>query len=176
MNRYDSNQSNCTLRRRVACARGVALFDLVEPNGTERGYSWSFVPFLGRKLCLGPPRILGLASQTNTNDNLLHMPRHNNSVLVRAKCALPSTVMSASIKQDFICAFGRAIRSSRRIRRGPTQILPLPRKLFFPGCMLSVRCRQPIKYFPVGSLQCSLERVKTRPQYARHLNMPAGCP
>ena len=24
------------------------------PNGTERGCSWSFVPFLGKKPCLGP--------------------------------------------------------------------------------------------------------------------------
>ena len=52
------------------------------PNGTERGRSWSFVPFLGKKTCLGPCRMLVLASQMSTSDNLLHMPRHNSSVLV----------------------------------------------------------------------------------------------
>ena len=43
--------------------------------------------------CLGPSRILGLASEISTNDNLLHMPRHNYSVLVRKKCPPPSTAM-----------------------------------------------------------------------------------
>ena len=78
--------------------------DLGEPEGTERGCSWSFVPFLGKKSCLGPPRILGLASQVTTSGNLLRMPRHSNSVLVRKAYPPPSTVMSISIKQDFIWA------------------------------------------------------------------------
>ena len=80
------------------------LFDLVEPEGTERGCSWPFVPFLDKKSCLGPSRMLGLASLISTNDNLLHMPRHSNSVFVREMCPPPSSVMSISIKQYFICA------------------------------------------------------------------------
>ena len=46
--------------------RVLTLFDLVEPEGTERGCSWPFVPFLGKKACLGPSRILSLASQITT--------------------------------------------------------------------------------------------------------------
>ena len=48
--------------------------------------------------------MLGLASLISTNDNLLHMPRHSNSVFVREMCPPPSSVMSISIKQYFICA------------------------------------------------------------------------
>ena len=47
---------------------------------------------------------MGLVSQISTNDNLLGMPRRNNSVLVRNKYPPLSTVMSISIKEDFICA------------------------------------------------------------------------
>ena len=54
-------------------------------------------------LYLGPSRILGLASQISTNDNLSRTPRHNNSVSC-AKCQPPSTVMSTSIKQYFFYA------------------------------------------------------------------------
>ena len=43
-------------------------------------------------------------SHIRTNGNRLRMPRHSNSVLVRKTCPPPSTVMSISIKQDFICA------------------------------------------------------------------------
>ena len=71
-------------------------------NGT--GCSWPFVPFLGKKTCLGPSRILGLASQISTNDNLLRMPRAQQQRVVRKMCPLPFTVMSISIKQYFICA------------------------------------------------------------------------
>ena len=53
---------------------------------------------------MDPFRILGLASQIATNDNLLRMPRHSNSVLVRKTCPPPSAVMSTSIKQYFIGA------------------------------------------------------------------------
>ena len=67
------------------------------------------VPTVGQKPCLGLSRILGLASRISTKDNLLHMPRQNNSVLVRNMCPPPSTaVMPISIKQDIICA--RSVR------------------------------------------------------------------
>ena len=83
----------------------------MEPDETRRGCLWPFVPFLGKKSCLGRSRILDVASQISTNDNLLRMPQHNSSVLVRNKCPPPSTVMSISIKKT-ICArsvgpFGR---------------------------------------------------------------------
>ena len=100
--------------------RVLTLFDVVEPEGTERGCSWPFVPFLGKTSCLGPSRIFGSASQITTNDNLLRVPQHSNSVMVRKTCPPPSTVMSISIKQGFICGrsvgpFGRAVRSGRSI-------------------------------------------------------------
>ena len=131
---------------------------------------------------------MGLASQINTNDNLLHMPRHNNNVLVRNKCPPPSTVISISIKHDFICArsvgpcsppekekrvrhvfflslencfsraawnlfdFGNQLVPTHLANNMPfgsfqcsleglrhALILPLPRKLFFWGCMESSR-------------------------------------
>ena len=75
------------------------LWNQKERNEAAHGRS-----FLDKKSCLGPSRILGLAKQMSTNDNLLHMSRHSNSVLVRKMCPPPSTVMSISIKQDFICA------------------------------------------------------------------------
>ena len=104
----------CSSHRRV-----LTLFDL-EPEGTERGCSWPFVPFLGKKSCLGPSRILGLASQITTNDNILRMHAAAKQQRVVRKMSLPpSTVMSISIKQYFIlCPFGRAVRSSSRRRRG----------------------------------------------------------
>ena len=78
----------------------------MEPEGTERGRSWPFVPFLSKNSCFGPSIILGLDSQITTNDNLSRMPRHSN-MLVRSKCPPPSTAMSICIKQVFIC--GRSV-------------------------------------------------------------------
>ena len=89
--------------RRVS-GRVLTVFGLVETEGTERGCSWLFVPFLGKISCLGPSIILGLACQITTNDHLLRMPRHSNSVLVRKTCPPPSAVMSISIKQDYTWA------------------------------------------------------------------------
>ena len=87
----------------------------IRPCGTERnrtGRSMLFrsVPtacssIVSKKTCLGPSRILSLASQISSNHGLLHMPRrhdprHNSSVLlVCTKGPLPSTAMSIVIKQ-----------------------------------------------------------------------------
>ena len=58
-----------------------------------------------QKSCLGPSRILGLASKTSTNDNLLRMAPHNNSVFVeKGMCPPPSTVTSIATKQYYISA------------------------------------------------------------------------
>ena len=74
----------------------------MEPEGTERGCSWPFVSFLGKKKsCLSPSRILGLASQITTNDNLFRMPRpRHNSVLVRHKCPPPPAAVIVSISTN----------------------------------------------------------------------------
>ena len=78
----------------------------VRPCGTGRNGTRLFmvvrsVPEV-KKSCLGPSRILGLASQATTNGNFLRMPRF--SMWVRKTCPTPSAVMSISIKQYFICA------------------------------------------------------------------------
>ena len=69
----------------------------MEPEGTERGCSWPFVPFL-----LG--KILGVASQITTNDNLFGHATAQQQQVARTLCPPSSTVMSISIKQCFICA------------------------------------------------------------------------
>ena len=147
----------------------LTLFDLAEPKGTERGCSWSFVPFLGKKSCLGPSRILGLASQISPNDNVLHMPRQNNSVLVRNKCPPPSTVMSISIKQDLLCA--RAVWPfSPPEKKGVQHML----FLFLENCFSRAAWNLfdvgnqsvPIHLasdLPFGSFQCSLEAGQDTP-------------
>ena len=95
----------------TSSGRVLTPFDLAEPEGTERGCSWPFVPFLEKKSCLSPPRILGLASQITTNDNLLRMPRHSNSVLVLVSTSI---YCDANLHQTilYLCPFGRAVRPS----------------------------------------------------------------
>ena len=44
----------------------LTLPESMVTRGTERGCLWSFVPFLSKKTCLGPRRILGLASRIGT--------------------------------------------------------------------------------------------------------------
>ena len=126
------------------------------------------VPFLGNKSCLGPSRILNLASQIGTNDNHLRMPRHNNSVLVRTKRPPPSTVMSISIKQDFTGA--RTVGPF-----GPTKEKGVHHLSLFSGCMESIRGHQSVpthlaNNISFGSFQCSLSAlckvVMTRPDYS----------
>ena len=95
-------------------AQGVSQLYSTSWDGTERNedvHGRLFRSSVGIKTCVSPSRTCGFASQISTNDNISHMQRHN-SVLVRSKCPPPSTVMSISIKQDFICArsvglFGR---------------------------------------------------------------------
>ena len=120
--------------------------------------------------CLGPSRILGLASQTSTNENRLHMPRHNNSVLVRNECPPPSTVMPISIKQDFIFTRSGGPFCPPEEEIGVQHMFFLFLENCFRGphgiCSMSATNQYQRIWknnIPFGSFQCSLERVKTRP-------------
>ena len=114
--------------------RILTLFDLVEPEGTERGCSWPFVPFLDKKSCLGPSRILGLASLISTNDNLF---AHATTQQQRVLCALrvqPHLIYSDVHRHQtriYLCPFGSAVRSSLKKKGGPTHVLPLPTENWF---------------------------------------------
>ena len=123
--------------------RVLTLFDLVEPEGTERGCSWPFVPFLDKNR-LGPSRILGLVNQISMNDNLLRMPRNSNSVSC-AKCVHLHLLWCQSPSNNTLFVPVRLDRSVLlKNKKGSNTCFPVPRKLFFSGCTGSVRCRQPI--------------------------------
>ena len=105
----------------------------MEPDGTERSYSWPFMPFLGKKnrVWVHPESWASPAKPAQTMTSL-RMPRHNNSMFVRRKCRPPSTVMSIAIKQDFSCARSVGRFGPPEEEKGVnTHVLPLPRKIAF---------------------------------------------
>ena len=132
-----------------------------------------FVPFQGKKWALGPCRILGLASQINTNGNLLRIP-HNHSMVVRVWCPPPSTVVSSSLYRGHLCARSVGPFSPPKQDKGGQPIIfPPPRltvsraawNLFvFHNDSVQIRLAN---NFPFGSFQCSLEGVETCPS-SRH--------
>ena len=126
----------------LSSGRVLTLFDLVEPYGTERGCSWSFVPFRGKKPCLGPSRIFGIASLISIS--FLRMPRHNNSVLVRYKGPPSSTVMSTSIKQGYICVRSVGPFGPPKEKAVQHMFSLFLAKCFSRAVLEHVRCREPV--------------------------------
>ena len=95
-------------------------------SGTERGCSWSFVPFLSKKTCSGPCRILGPASRIGTNG--IFCTCHGK--------LLPTSIFGGVRLHQIICylfPIGWAVRSSQTRKRGATRLLPLPRYTVFLG-------------------------------------------
>ena len=143
----------------------------MEPEGKERGRSWPFVPFLGKKSWLGPSRTLGLASQISTNDNLFAHSTPQQQRVLRKMCPPPSTVMSISIKQNTLCSFGRAVRSSWRRKRGQHTCSSSSYKTVFLGlhgiCSMSATNQYQFIWQVIShSVRSSAlwRRVKTRPK------------
>ena len=167
-----SNKNSFQGRGRIRACLNPIRPCVTERNGTRLFMVVRSVPTVGKNPCLGPSRILAFASQISTNDNLLHMPRRNNSMLVRKKCPPPSTVMSISVKQDFICA--RSVGPF-----GPSEEKEVHHTffLFLDNCFSRAAwylfdVGNQSKYqliwhqntIPFGSFQCSLKGVKTRPK------------
>ena len=96
-------------------------------SGTERGCSWSFVPFQCKNTCLVPCRILALASLNSRNGQVCTC--HDSKTILCANwCPRPSSVVSIYIKRDAICSrsigpFGPPKEEGRRC----ATLLPLPR-------------------------------------------------
>ena len=72
-------------------------------SGTGRGCSWSFVPFLCKRTCLGPCSIRGLAGRISTN-GIFCTWHDTNTLLCATWCPRPSSVVSIYIKRDAICS------------------------------------------------------------------------
>ena len=137
-------RGHCTLKEFGVLCSNQPVF--TQPNGTERGYVFLVVRSVpGKKPCLGPCRILVLASQTNTNGNLLRMsrrhdtttttPRHNNSsVFIRnhsSSVHLHLQCRPSPSNKTCLCPFGRAVRSSQRKGfQGLTLPLPTSKTVF----------------------------------------------
>ena len=122
----------------------------MEPDGTERSYSWPHVPFLGKKSCFDPSRILGLASKSLRT--ITFCARHATATacwrLVRNECPPPSTaVMSISIKQDFFGARSVGPFGSPMQRRG----VPNVQHMFLPYLYRALLSRAEWNLFDVGS-------------------------
>ena len=85
-------------------------------------YCKLFVPFLSKKMCLGPCRILGLASRIGTNGIFCTCPTTN-------WCPHPSIFGGVHLHKiiRYLFPFGRAVRSPQTGKRGATLLLlPLP--------------------------------------------------
>ena len=100
---------------------------------TERGCSWTFVPFLSKKICSDPCRVLGLTSRIGTN-----------GIFCTYQGKLVSTSIFGGVHlRQIICylfPFDRAVRSSQKRKRGATLLLSLPRyNTVFLGCTESLR-------------------------------------
>ena len=97
-------------------------------------------------------------AKMSTNDNFVRMPRHNYSYSA-CVCATSVHLHLQRCQSPSNKAFFVPVQSGRSVglfgapeeeKWGPTDALPLPRKLFFSGCMESVRCRQPISVNAAG--------------------------
>ena len=85
-------------------------------SGTERSCSWSFVPFLNNRTCLGPCRIPGLASRIGTN-GIFCIYRFCHGKFVS------TPIFQYAHLHQILCylfPLGRAVRSSQTRKRGAT--------------------------------------------------------
>ena len=125
------------------CVR--ACLNSIRPCGTGRNGTRLFMSIRSvprKKILFVSIQNLGPRQPNHYQRCPFRMPRHN-SVFVRNTCPPPSTVMSIAIKPDFICA--RSVRpfGLPTEEKGAQHMffLLLYRKMFFSGCMESVRCR-----------------------------------
>ena len=114
--RGDSSTSESFVQ--VRCSQNAATQIQLPPksmwtSGTERVFSWSFVPFQTKQTCLDPCRFQGRASRIGPKGIF---------------CTCQGEIMSLSIfggayLHQIIChmlLFGRAVRSSQKRKRGAT--------------------------------------------------------
>ena len=111
---------------------------------TERGRSWSSVPFLRQKPCLGPCRILGLANRVSNTNGILfvRMPRHSTRFVSAIGVHVRVHLRWCPNPRCYACPFGqRAVRSSERSKRGTCNTCFSSSKMysFSRGCTGSIR-------------------------------------
>ena len=130
----------------TALGLGVAsrCQDLVGPNGTERGCSWSFVRFLGKNRGWVHAEYWPLPAKSVRT--VTFCTCHDTtaacwsaiSVHLHLQCSSPSN-------ETYLCPFGRAVRSNVKKTKGlgvySSSSYKKKNKLFFSGCMESIRFR-----------------------------------
>ena len=139
---------------------------IIGTSGTKRACSWSFVPFL-RKRVFSPCRIRGLASRIRTN-GIFCACHDTNTLLCANWCPRPSSVGPIYIKGDEICSC--SVGSFGSPNKGiAVQHFFLCEDMLFFGLHLIYLIYIANQYqfmcqifSPSGLFQCSM-RSKTRP-------------
>ena len=97
--------------------RVLTPFHPERPNGPERGYSWSCVPFLDKIPCLGPCPMLGLASQISTNGIFCTCHGTKTACSSAIYVHLHLIAVRLHLPMPSLCPFGRAVRCSQTRKR-----------------------------------------------------------